>query len=478
MRQVVLLLLCYCGLVNYGQEIFFVNESIESEGVWYSEGAPITGDLFAYDSQMQNDCYCTYKGSFVNGLANGLSQRWHLNNVLAEEGYYQNGKKQGVFKEWNPAGRLESERVYEQAKLVSAKTYYPSGYLAEEKNYEMLEGFAFLSAIKKYPNSINKIATYEMSFENGEPHGEELTRSPEGLPKLKRIFDHGLLLSETRYNQGAIEEKVKYYKDLYQIELFNPSNGKPKESGFYNLKSANRDREWIFYDENGIPLMEIHYDDGKELMKGFYKNGKKDGVWKEKGLEGNTQIWTEYDEGKIVKSTSFRSSDLINSFFEQTGRFYRYKSGTSSAQNIVIYNDGSSRLSDNHGNAYIKIFSKMVEGFEVVKTLSEDELQFVDKRIQVNNVEVVFDENEMVDAYQKRRITYRCILGLDLALYSHEELIDKKHMSFEGIVISDPLGSVSYQSPNELSLIAFQRMLEKVQFQAFKQIHFPFLNTN
>lgn len=78
----------------------------------------------------------TFVISYLNGLEEGLTQKWYANKQLAEERPYVNGKKEGEHRAWWPDGKPKFIfEVSNDEYIGELKEWYSSGQLAKEFHY-------------------------------------------------------------------------------------------------------------------------------------------------------------------------------------------------------------------------------------------------------------------------------------------------------------------------------------------------------
>lgn len=185
---------------------------------------------------------------------------------------------------------------------------------------------------KTFPNS--EQLRYEGNFEHGKEIGEfkfycekckdqpavvKNFTSDDDLADVKYFTPKGKLVSEGKMKgKDRIGEWVYYHKDFEEVmtrEFYSNGkldgivttyypNGKITEEITY--KNGLQDGPNNYYSYEGVLLKKLlnkddklhgpafYYDsNGKIILEGFYKNGRKDSLWK------------EYEDGKLVSEESF-----------------------------------------------------------------------------------------------------------------------------------------------------------------------------
>ncbi|MFT4801015.1 MAG: antitoxin component YwqK of YwqJK toxin-antitoxin module [Flavobacteriaceae bacterium] len=174
------------------------------------------------------------------------------------EGEFDHGKEIGVFKfyceecETTPA----MTKSFNENDLISEVKYFSKkGNLISEGN---MKGKVRIGPWVYYHNGTKDIMTNE-NYNNGELDGKKST-----------YYKTNVLAEEINYNKG-----IKVGKNIY----YSPTG--------IVLKNIN-------YVNNELHGEAIYYDAlGNIVLEGFYKNGKKNGVWK------------TYEEGVFIKEESF-----------------------------------------------------------------------------------------------------------------------------------------------------------------------------
>ncbi|MCG8477317.1 MAG: hypothetical protein MI784_17765, partial [Cytophagales bacterium] len=267
---------------------------------------------------------------FENGLLQGDYLQFLENGNIAYKGYYKENRKSGNWTEYVEGlevsvapyknGKIEGEFVVKS--LETGKKIESYSYVAGEKNgtYRRYNHYGKLLTSGLYENGkrsgtwknyhYGKHVSSEYSFNTaGEIHGDSLAYFNNGELKARKNFVNGRPAGSC-YDKHS--PKIFALKATYSPEheltgeyLENHSNGMTKTEGFY--KEGKKQGVWKSYDI-----------EGSLLALGSYKNGQKDGLWKNfstKGVllsEGKYQRgvpcgqWFFYhDNGKIQSLGSF-----------------------------------------------------------------------------------------------------------------------------------------------------------------------------
>ncbi|CAN5430084.1 hypothetical protein BH23VER1_BH23VER1_15570 [soil metagenome] len=93
---------------------------LEFEGQQYSlDGEAFTGRAIQDFPGGQREMDYRFK----DGLLDGVAREWLEDGTQKTETHFRAGKRHGPNTYWNPDGSLHKEQVWEDGKLVSAKTH-------------------------------------------------------------------------------------------------------------------------------------------------------------------------------------------------------------------------------------------------------------------------------------------------------------------------------------------------------------------
>ena len=134
----------------------------------------------------------------------------------------------------------------------------------------------------------------------------------ESFSTFKNGKIHGTLISY--YKNGKIEESVEYINSMpHGKVVYYFQNGDTSEFGV--VENDKKNGEWIGYYENGN-LMYKHnwqndllkdsafdyFEDGTVKMKGFFVQGKADGIWSfYDSLTGKIDGFIEYQNDSVIR---------------------------------------------------------------------------------------------------------------------------------------------------------------------------------
>tara|TARA_B100000508_G_scaffold91658_2_gene71474 strand:+ start:40453 stop:41226 length:774 start_codon:yes stop_codon:yes gene_type:complete len=145
---------------------------------------------------------------------------YHENKELLAFGIYRGQKKDSVWTHYRPTGDLAFKETYKDGELHGLKTTYYGPEATETDQVVVLK---------------------TIMFENGRAHGEVVEYFPDGVVKMKGV-----------YNRGAFDGQVKRYHPNGKIMILE------------RWKRRTKHGWWITYDYNG-----------KEISRAYFRNGKR-----------------------------------------------------------------------------------------------------------------------------------------------------------------------------------------------------------
>ncbi len=253
--------------------------------------------------------------------SNGYNVFYYPNGVKSSEGILEDGKPNGYWKTYYESGNIKSEGGRKNFLLDSVWTFYREDGMLEtkisyvENNKNGLE-YVFSKSgnlIEEYNNVDNVkqgIASYY--YESGELYRQiEFVDNKESGKGYEYAKD-GRVITFLNYENGFVRsiEKVNRLnkegnKKGYWVEYW--PNGNVKEEGIWSngvrngvfkffKKNSDLDRIEVYRggelveDADEVFMMDIrkeYYENGKLKLVGSYKNGSKQGVFREYDQDGN-----------------------------------------------------------------------------------------------------------------------------------------------------------------------------------------------
>lgn len=248
----------------------------------------------------------------------GFVQYRYENGVVSSEGTMRQGKPDGYWKTYYPDGSIKTEGNRKNFQLDSTWIFYRSNKSVEriityregiknglestfDENGKRLEdcllenGIRNSQAKRYYPEGpLRQILIYE----NNKEEGRSTEYDRDGRIITEYVYRNGFVYSEERINRYDINAKrTGVWRDLFP-------NGQLKEEGMW--LNGLRNGVFKFFDDKGKLLKLEKYEDGLlvideaatamlDIRKEFYPSGKVhlEGTYRDGKRQGN---FREYDE--------------------------------------------------------------------------------------------------------------------------------------------------------------------------------------
>lgn len=252
---------------------------------------------------------------------NGYNKFYYANGFLSSEGWMRDGKPDGYWKTYYETGGLKSEGNRKDFQLDSIWTFYTEGglleltitYADDKKNGEEIFYSEAGNPIEEFTN-VNNLRQGEGFFyyESGELYRQVTFVDNLEQGKGFEYAKDGRIITFLNYEKGYIRsiEKVNRLNKRGQRKGFWVEywpNGNLKEEG--NWTNDVRNGLFKFYKKNGeldkievyrggeivedaeqavvLDIRKEYYEDGKLKLIGSYKEGTKQGVFREYGKDGS-----------------------------------------------------------------------------------------------------------------------------------------------------------------------------------------------
>ena len=299
----------YFGLLKGSDMIDSDSEHIPYHYVIYSDGV----------------AHHKIDGSIIEGLVKKI-----VSGVLIEQGVYKKGLKEGVWENFRSDRKLRQRQCYRGGLLEgSHEWFHTNGNIRETGQYENGDRVGIWLSFDRFGNltSALDLKTVELATKYKKTTVQPDTRAhPDSLNGLKssllelserRIFSHdGLAFNKSdetlangvflkKYRNGTVEV-VGVYKDGLKEGPWKEfrSNGRLKLNSNYDKGKLNGLWEWF-------------NSNGKIREKGFYKNGVKTGVWEERDSGGQL---TDRINLSSNKATPKKISATVSQSFENNSK--------------------------------------------------------------------------------------------------------------------------------------------------------------
>jgi len=309
-------------------------KNFELDSIWlFFNGKADTTFSIYYQNGKKNGYYLTYsektdstanrmisKELYVDDIKQGLSYYYYPEGQLWKTVFYKEGKKHGESKEYSKDGFLvtiykyhydnptDIERINRRdlkgQKQGIWKEYHANGLIKSEVNY--LDGL-YNGYFKEFDVRGRQIKAER--YDKGNLIPQNIPDEDKVVMKEQFSVD-GKVKSAGSYKNGVPVGVHKTYKqDTKVIEAIVFSNdGKQMAKGMVD-STGNRNGEWEFFFESGVPKAsgeykmnyregnwKFAYPSGKLEQTGIYVKNKPNGEWK----------WF-YESGKILRTEEFKN---------------------------------------------------------------------------------------------------------------------------------------------------------------------------
>lgn len=211
-----------------------------------------------------NAIYVDYAGGFrrdvtySNNRRSGIMTEKWLNSNKKIEANYVDSLLNGSFRKWYANGQPEWEGVYEKNTQVGKWiSYYANGTKSAEGEFD--ETGKPTGAYSEFDHQ-GKLIQHISEYKDGKPNGIQIFYFPDGKESVRLIVE----------------------ADVYKhIECFNPSGDK--------IYSAD--------EKDGELIYKSFFPEGALKTEGKFKNGAKDGIWKNYNVLGRLKGEESWSNG-------------------------------------------------------------------------------------------------------------------------------------------------------------------------------------
>ena len=202
-----------------------------------------------------------------------------------------------------------------------------------------------------YPNGVLK---NEGNFINGKRQGRFNSWYPNGKKKNECIYTNDVLdsISLSYYGNGMIKKEHDHDTDLAFIWDYSDS---PKILTKFSKQ---------FGKLNGVFYQWDHY--GRKIAEGFYKNNKKDSLWRKYDINGKI-----YEEGKFKNNNKYGVWVTYDDYGRGSVENYYNNGSLDSIKHIVYYMNGEKYVVKSHNiiENKNKIITYSLNGNKISKTI-------------------------------------------------------------------------------------------------------------
>jgi len=277
------LLTFFCLIVvsfNSFSETIQQHQLVEKDGLVYKKDStqPFTGSILdVYDNFL-----IMGTGTYKDGKREGMWISFWNNGNVENEGVFKDGKEHGLFESYYRNGQLKERKTYKEGREEGlVEQFNENGHLEYKGNYRDGKQHGLSEWFDK-----NSQLRYRGNYKKGEQEGLHETFRDDG--QYERMIINGNYNYEDHGYSVFVTSEGEYYLDLY--EVFDKDGELLVRKDFKNREEYRKEN----YFES--------YHDGHVLRsKGYYKNEKKDGIWKYYDNGGSLTLAEVYKEGELIE---------------------------------------------------------------------------------------------------------------------------------------------------------------------------------
>jgi len=298
------------SLAVFGRNV--TNDEVEerSDGKIYVKGesTPFTGQVIEYIRTKKRKNVLKREDTYSEGIADGQGKEYHENGKIKSEDMMKNGKLISS-REYSNTGELKYTLDRDESGNRIDRYYYEKHVLKEEKYRDSNDdGYN-----RKYHK--NGAVSSETPFKSGKIAG-----------LVRTYYENGKISSEATIANNAITGISKTYHENGQIEsihnvrtgeaIFYYENGniKSKKHFMPNSGSEKNGPQTDYYKNDQIKLQEsykngkrhgsyrTYYENGQLEEEMFWKNGNEHGTRRLFAEDGTELLKEEWTDGKITNN--------------------------------------------------------------------------------------------------------------------------------------------------------------------------------
>lgn len=264
---------------------------------------------------------------YENGIKIMEYNEWHENGKQRVKGNYKNGRENGEWIEYNEKGQAVKISYYENSDSIRVIEGDSDGILKRKYHIFRKTG-EYIGEYKEYHK--NGVVKQEGIYRNEIMHSEFTEKDG----RWKEYNSKGKVIKIENYSYGKLNSTIEYN---YKTGIAKVKNGnyvkEYKSPKYYYIKKTkeyqtiptddNKDILKMYTEINGKKdgyYAELYENTGKRMIDGNYKNGLKDGEWKEYDKTGSNILKTTfYIDGRDINEIE-RTSNYENIEFYPSGR--------------------------------------------------------------------------------------------------------------------------------------------------------------
>jgi antitoxin component YwqK of YwqJK toxin-antitoxin module/Tfp pilus assembly protein PilF len=321
------------GQVEGKETVFFSNGKVKSV-TEHNEGAK-NGQSIEYYLNGRKKAESTMK----NGKPEGYTVSYYPNGNIQVEGWLSDGQPIGYWNYYDYFGRLTAKRYFVDGIINGYQTdYYPNGKVAYEKKYyhDVLEDLKQFDTSGKmliydsFPQFTGKASLLypdgrklqEYNYVNGNINGPFIQYYPDGSITFSRYFKYGMLDSTTtEYEYPHIKKLDGYYKAGKRSGLWKYYDSKEKIESTEIYSEGELDGPRLLYATENNLTGKIPYRHGKRNGESFNKDPDSSLLYTVSYCDGTIEQYSYLDkDGKPVPGISGDHGELIMKSFFQNGK--------------------------------------------------------------------------------------------------------------------------------------------------------------
>jgi antitoxin component YwqK of YwqJK toxin-antitoxin module len=256
------------------------------------------------------------EGNYIAGT--GKLINYYRSGTVKFEIHYKDGKKDGIEKVYYESGKPESEYNYKND-LYDGKTinWYETGEKKFEGNFIAGTGKA-----TGYYNS-GEVES-ETHYKDGKKEGIEKVFEKDGKIQIERNYHNGL--RDGKYIYFMTEKKKEegnFSAGTGKITIYSPVTGNVIGEKYY--KEDKKDGVWRLYYSNGKPYYSTNFNKGDGTYKRFYMNGvvMEEGSLYDEKLSGKWRLY--YKTGTVKASATFSEGSgegMVSMFYPNGAKMF------------------------------------------------------------------------------------------------------------------------------------------------------------
>lgn len=305
-------------------------------------------DIFS-NQEKNNDDYLGYRKTIIKHVKNGSFTSWYKNGNKKEIGIYTvdvpNGKFEFYFENGNKMAEGEFNYGFRFGNWI---TYYENGVKKMEGNYDKYSNSQLDSIstnLDVFKEKKNDYTYYDESNYNEKTKLEHPQKWKDSdVENIENRLDGNYSKKNGKFTfyreNGNVEYECFYYNNLKQGKwLFYFTNSKLSKELLFESDSC-KGKSIEYYDtgmklyegtvKGGIEVVENvwndkgvqlikngtgehirYHDNGKVLVKTYYKNGFRDKIWYWYRSDGSLELEEVYKEGRVQSRTFYDNKEKI-----------------------------------------------------------------------------------------------------------------------------------------------------------------------